>query len=142
MRQQPPHSVMATLRNASEPLGMRKRDVFVSSRINVTQTRSFKLFFGPSLGDESSLPGLHNNQLEGGPSGELNREGGFMEKLRGSRSCFGSPHLDGHSVFSGSDRLKEKKKRHGRDFFCFCSDVMPFSRRMPVTDAKQSQDVF
>lgn len=87
MRQQPPHSVMATLRNASEPLGMRKRDVFVSSRITVTQTRSFKLFFGPSLGDERSLPGLHNNQLEGGPSGELNGEGGVQEKKALSLWC-------------------------------------------------------
>lgn len=76
MWQQPPHSVMATLRNASEPLGMRKRDVFVSSRITVTQTRSFKLFFGPSLGDERSLPDLHNNRLEGRPG----FEGGFRKK--------------------------------------------------------------
>lgn len=74
----PPHSVMATLRNASEPLGMRKRDVFVSSRITVTQTRSFKLFFGPSLGDERSLPDLHNNRLEGQPSGELIGAGGGL----------------------------------------------------------------
>lgn len=82
--QQPPHGAVATLRNASEPLGMRKRDVFVSSRITVTQTRSFKLFFGPSLGDKHSLPDLHNNQREGGPGFEgRERElggGRFREK--------------------------------------------------------------
>lgn len=110
MWQQPPHSVMATLRNASEPLGMRKRDVFVSSRITVTQTRSFKLFFGPSLGDERSLPDLHNNRLEGGLGFE-GGGGGSGKKATfswTSGSCFGCPDLDGHSVFLAVADKKNK----------------------------------
>lgn len=111
MWQQPPHSVMATLRNASEPLGMRKRDVFVSSRITVTQTRSFKLFFGPSLGDERSLPDLHNNRLEGRPG----FEGGLQEKKPLSPGQVGAA-LDARILmvtvfFLAVADLKKKKKK-------------------------------
>lgn len=87
---------------------MRKRDVFVSSRITVTQTRSFKLFFGPSSGDERSLPDLHNNRREGGPGFEGGGSGKKATFSWTSGSCFGCPNLDGHSVFLA---VADKKKK-------------------------------
>lgn len=88
---------------------MRKRDVFVSSRITVTQTRSFKLFFGPSLGDERSLPDLHNNRLEGGPGFE---GGGGQEKKPLSPGQVGAA-LDARilmvTVFFWLWQIKKKK---------------------------------